>query len=329
MNNLRDFLRRPHTAITKRLGVALLIVATTQLFASCGGGGGGISGTGLVFGPITGFGSIIVNNIAFDVADATILLNGAPAAESDLRLGMLVTVRGQRDSGATTGVADSVDFDSVLRGPIEAVDVGTGTVQVLSQLTRTNSSTVFDGIDLATANIGDVVEVSGFVDGDGIVLATRLDAKPGSSIFDIEGTISGIDIIARTFFIGMLQVDYSAADIEDAPSTGLTNGLFVEVEGFSPPEGGLLVAVEVEVSDDSFGGEEGENAELEGFVTEIISPTRFVINGNQNVETSAETEYRDGVPSDLVVNALVDVDGEFDLAGTLLARRVKFEEEED
>ncbi len=330
LNNLTAHRERPTRARALLAVAALAILTAVQLLASCGGGGfdGGISGTGVTFGPITGFGSIIVNDIEFDVDGATVVLNGAPASASDLRLGMLVTVRGQRNSTTGTGVAESVDFDNVLRGPIEAVDVGSRTVQVLAQTARTNAGTVFEGITLATAAPGDIVEVSGFVDAAGIVLATRVEFQPASTIFEIEGTIAQIDLVAETFFIGMLQIDYSTADIEDAPPTGLANGLFVEVEAFTAPVGGLLIAVEVEVEDGSSGGEEGEDAEIKGFVTQIVSPTQFVLNGTQNVVTSAATEYDDGTPADLIVNAEVEVKGTFGLDGTLLASKVKFEEDD-
>ncbi len=327
MNDISRTRCLPNFPPARRVTATLAVLLSVQLFWSCGGGSvdGGISGTGVIFGPITGFGSVIVNQIEFDVDDAAIVVNGSAAGEGDLRLGMLVTIRGERNTTTRTGVAESVDYDSVLRGPIEAVDLGNGTVQVLAQLSRTDPKTVFDGITLDTAMPGDVVEISGLVDSDGILLATRVDFKPTSTIFDVEGTISLLDPIARTFSIGMLQIDYSSADIEDEPDGGLTNGLFVEVEAFSAPTGGVLVAVEVEVSDDSFGGEEGEDAEIRGFVTEIVSSTRFVLNGNQNVTTSPSTIYIKGSVADLVVNADIEVEGTFDMVGTLSATQIEFE----
>ena len=53
---------------------------------------GGIGGTGITSGPINGFGSIIVNGVRFDVAQAEILFNGVAAVEQRLRPGMVVQV---------------------------------------------------------------------------------------------------------------------------------------------------------------------------------------------------------------------------------------------
>ena len=66
---------------------------------ACGGGGsqvsdGGISGTGISVGPITGFGSIISNGIEFNTVNANISFNGEQGTSTQLKVGMLVTVDG-------------------------------------------------------------------------------------------------------------------------------------------------------------------------------------------------------------------------------------------
>jgi hypothetical protein len=67
------------------------------LAAACGGAGhgGGIGGTGIVFGAISGFGSVIVAGVEFDSSSAIVTLNGENVEETALALGMVVTVRGQ------------------------------------------------------------------------------------------------------------------------------------------------------------------------------------------------------------------------------------------
>jgi len=66
--------------------------------ASCGGGTSGPGGSGATsaFGTITAFGSVFVNGIEFSTSGATIVRDGNPAAESNLRVGMVVTVNGSR-----------------------------------------------------------------------------------------------------------------------------------------------------------------------------------------------------------------------------------------
>ena len=56
--------------------VTVSITLSATLIAACGGGGGGLtadSATAYAAGPITGFGSIIVNGIRFDDSSASVL----------------------------------------------------------------------------------------------------------------------------------------------------------------------------------------------------------------------------------------------------------------
>ncbi len=114
-----------------RIGL-LFLVAT---LSSCDGvapgglasfdspGGGGIGGTGVTSsGSINGFGSIFVNGVEFDTDSAEILINGKPASEEELRLGMVVLVSGTVDDNGTTGTASQVIFDQEVEGPVEAIE---------------------------------------------------------------------------------------------------------------------------------------------------------------------------------------------------------------
>jgi len=300
-------------------------VALVMLVASCGGGGnGGISGTGIVYGPITGFGSVIVNGTEFDVTQAEITIEGVPAAEADLRLGMLVTVRGQVDRGTGLGTADSIDADTAIRGPVGAIDLTAQELTVLGQLVRTDASTNFENTTLASLIVGDVVEVNGLLDSDGAILATRIELEEDSEEFEIEGQIEDLDSAAETFSIGSLLVDYSSASIENAPPGGLENGLLVEAESSLAPVGNVLVAEEIEVRDGGVGGEDGEEASVEGLITSVLSSSRFVVNRGQVVRVKASTEFEEGTASDIAVNARVEVEGVLDADSELVAKKIEF-----
>src|SRR5262245_13917335 len=80
------------------------LVAAVLLGLSCGGGVG-TGGTGaFASGPITGFGSIIVNDVHFDESAARIDDDGGNGRDrSELHLGTVVEVQGGeiRDGAAT------------------------------------------------------------------------------------------------------------------------------------------------------------------------------------------------------------------------------------
>jgi len=84
--------------------------------------------------------------------------------------------------------------------------------------------------------------------------------------------------------------------------------------------GVALDADEVEL-EDRIGGDDGFEAEIEGFVTRFVSETDFDVSGRP-VTTTAGTVFEGGLASDLALNVKVEVEGRFDEAGTLVARKV-------
>ena len=84
------------------------------------------------------------------------------ATRDRLRVGMVVQVRG-RINGDGTGVADSIQYNDCVQGPITAMNQVQNTVTVLGQTVKVDDDTVFDGVTLRDMNsfaIGDQVEVS-------------------------------------------------------------------------------------------------------------------------------------------------------------------------
>jgi hypothetical protein len=308
-------------------------VLVTLGIVSCGGGGGGsvagIDRLGVSSGTITGFGSIFVNGVEWETNGASITVDDIPGIESDLRVGQVVVVRGELNSTGTGGTADTVEFDSSLEGPITGINLAAGSFIVLGQTVITSADTTFDDSipdrlpdgqrtldDLAA---GDVVEVSGFRDAQGAVRATRVEIRAGGpDEFEVKGVVSSFT--ATTFQIGTLQVNYAGAVLEDFGSDALGNDDFVEVEGSLISN--VLVATRVEL-EDSLPGEDGDNGELEGLITSFSSATNFAVNGVP-VTTNSGTEFERGTSADLALNVKVEVEGEVNASGILVADKVEF-----
>jgi len=313
---MRDFMTG------RRIRLLMGALFTASVCGACLGGG--ISGTSFISGPILAIGSITVRDIKFDTSHADITIEGDPAELSDLRPGMIVYVRGRVNVETKRGVANRVAFENILKGPVEGVNATEGTFAVLSQLVVTDSSTVFDGVALATLTPDTFVEISGTLDADGNVRATRVAPQVGVLEFETQGFIENLDVTAKTFRLGLLTVDYGSALIDNEPPGGLTNGLLVGVETDSEPISGVLIAVGVEPAVPDLSAQNGDSVGLEGFITRVDSSTEFVLNGTQKVIATAATVFDGGTASDLVANAHVDVEGSADTVGRVIAEEIEF-----
>ncbi len=317
------------------------VLGTLLLGAGCGGGGGGDGasdggtdpgggidrgGITIALGPISGFGSVIVNGVRYSTSAAAITVNGQPGDESELRVGQIVRVEGRLDSGGTTGTATRVSYSSEVEGPVQSVDLAARRLVVLGQVVQVGADTSFDdGIvprSLEGLRAGDQVEVSGLVRADGHIDATRIERRIGTGELELRGLVSSVDSAARRFGIGSQVVDYSAALVEGFPTGQPVNGDRVEVKG-ALDASAVLRATRIERKDSGLSGEPGHEGDLEGLVTRFSSAVDFDVAG-QRVTTTGATRYEGGTAADLALNARVEVEGQIDSAGRLVAAKVEF-----
>lgn len=288
----------------------------------------GIDGSGspvYAQGPIEGFGSIVVNGRHYEIAAASIRVNGEAATEDDLELGQIVAVQGHIDATATR-VADSVDFEANLRGPVQSVDAANGALQALGQTINVGPETAIEtnsGDTLDSLTIGDYVEVSGLLNSDGDLAATRVAQAASSSELRIIGTVEQLNLGSFTFDIGDLVVDYSgAALIEGFPAGMPENGDLVLATGASLDAFGALTASRLALIESNDSELEGREAEVEGLITRFVSPTDFDVAGRRSTST-ASTDYEGGTVADLQLNVKIEIEGRFDSAGTIVADKIE------
>jgi hypothetical protein len=317
---------------------ALSLIASLSLLAlsACGGGSGGQGGnnpppaggivrTGAAVGPITNFGSIFVNGVHYSTTGATISIDDAPGLESDLRVGDVVRVTGRFDDNLTTGTATSVTFDDNVEGPVQSIDAAAGSLVVLGQTVKVTADTSFDNniqpASLAGLAPGDIVEVSGLVMADGSIEATRIEKKPAGGLFEVRGTVSGLDTVNRRFNLNALVVDYSAAQLDNFPGGQIANGQAVEAKGSTLDAGGALLASRVEFEGAQAPGAAGDRIEIEGFITRFASAQDFDVSG-MPVTTGTSTTFEGGTAADLGLNVKVEVEGTVSAGGTISASKV-------
>ncbi|MCG8592631.1 MAG: DUF5666 domain-containing protein [Proteobacteria bacterium] len=307
----------------------VLVGGLAVLALACGGGGGGSSSDGggtVSQGEITGFGSVFVNGVRWKTGEASIRLDGERANEDDLRLGMIVIVRGER-TGPGVGIASRVDFYDAIEGPvasIDVLDVDVKELMILGQRVRVERGvTEFDDDAMFdTLAVDQVLEVSGSVDADGTVRASHIESEGtlmlGATRVELIGTIE--DLATDTFRLGTVTVTFDPSglltEFDDLPD-GPQNGLRVEVEGVLTAADAIN-AEEIELADRL--GDDVEDFETEGFISEFMGLGSFRV-GDVLVDASgAELEPND--PASFRDGVRVEVEGSL-RDGVLVAEELK------
>jgi len=226
-------------------------------------------------------------------------------------------------------VADQIFYKDNVRGPIESIEIDptdptTKEIVVLGQIVIINVITKFKETTFDTIAKDDVVEVSGYLDDTGAIRATFL-GKTGDIttilVYEVTGFVVNLDTDSETFKINDLTVDYSSADTSALPGNVLTDGLLVEVEGTLDAPSGVMIAEKIELEEE-LGGDDGDEVEIMGFVTDIISDFEFTV-GNQMVQFDANTLFVDGIPEDIALGVKIEAEGSL-VDGILIADEIEF-----
>jgi hypothetical protein len=280
--------------------------------ASAGAGGASGSGSASASGTITGFGSLFVNGKKFETENVEVRHDGITerctitANVNDrcgLKEGMTVTV-----SGAFSGSvhrASTIVQEDTLEGPITSKDIANSQFAVLGQTVLVDDTTKFDsGLSLAALAVNDVVEVSGYVKSDGVIVASFIERKNGvagcgTEGCEIKGIVKSHDHANTRFQIGGLTVMYDLDSSNATPDTIIDNSMpaptgsnwndiFVEVKGTSLV-GTTLTATNIE-RENAGAGNAVDEFEVEGFVTQAGTQTGNIIDftiGTTQVRTKS------------------------------------------
>ena len=341
--------------MNKTLKISMTALAVALALTACGGGGGSsgtVSGASTTtVGPITGFGSIFVNGVEFETPGASVSVNKASGDVSNLKVGMMVTVQGSVNANGTSGTASIIQFTDELEGAVisNSITTGqtTGTLNIMGQQVSVTSTTVFESAVTGIASVdqivaGNIVEVSGYSSSTGSIDATRIEVKAADlasylashDAIEVKGVISGLDSNISLFTLGGMVVDYSGATLDGLPN-GLANDLYVEVKSTAgiDPGTGHLIASEVSIEDDGapgVQGHDGEQLDIHGAISrdfDTVSGT-FEVNGT-TVLIDSNTELNGMSTADLKTGVVVEVEGQFDANGVLVANSIHGDIEAD
>lgn len=329
-----------------RLAIVFSLSLAFMTPSSCGDrigdlAGGGTGGTGISTGPITGFGSVVLNDAHYNTDDEVApgfktkkIVNGmdhSNAKDRDIfRVGMVVTLHhSSQDNNAS-----EIDYEANLQGPVASKVAGSAmTIRVLGRAVILDDPAFFNSL-----GIGNVVEVSGFIDDLGRIRATFVEVKHLSPMageeFESQGYISGLVPSDHLFQLGALPdgsggtvtVSYTPGAVEDLPA-GPANGMYVQVVTTDPqPVNGMITASKVKSAIARIDIPENTLVDLDGLVTKLKSRSGNILSFDlegKNVQTDDSTEWIGGTATDIQPNVRVQVQGK-ETGGALHASKLFF-----
>ena len=240
-----------------------------------------------------------------------------------LSVGALVTITGTRDANGNL-TATTVSISRNVLGPVANKDLAGLSFTVLNQRVIVSETTRFEignpksesfgTSGLTNLSDGDTVEVSGFRNANGDILASLVEAKiAASGEFELKGYVDGS---AAALTIAKVSIDLNG---QPAP----TNGACVEAKGSF--DGSVFKLTDLlKPDDDCNGGSVSGNlvqAKVEGVINGFVSTTEFNV-GNQKITTTATTTYIGGSSADLQNGVTVEAEGST-TNGTLIAKKIQ------
>ncbi len=257
--------------------------------------GSGIGGTGLidngapnqndtylnnilVIGTITEFGSICVNGIRIQYSEETpVNMNGKAASIDELAIGQVVHVNVSAKKHAT--YAESIHIFNIVSGPVtEYKPLLKQAVVLGNTIVLTESTILSHPGSNSDLQIGDFVQVSGFRQKNGLILARRIEISTDTDKIQITG-------IARKNKAGSLSI----AGISVAPETEQSIEVEQQLSITGYMENGRLVPEHLAI----VSPEQGQHVILEGLIDienegridEAIKVRNFSIISNDQIST--------------------------------------------
>lgn len=282
------------------LGALLCAGLAALLLAVLGGCGGGVGseGTGSYSsyssGPITGYGSIIVNGVHYDETTASSIVDddGVALSADQLALGMVVQIQAGAvstdSSGRQSASTSSVRASRGLLGPVSAVDTVLQRLTVLDQTVQVQDDTVFSdelanrlsSVAQRLAAAGStplVLEIYGSYDSaNSRWLATRvaLAGADKAASYSLRGTVTAISADGSSF--EMCGQTYSMDSLSDTSAVRVGAVLTVAL-ATSTDDDNRWVA-RGQRNENRHEGQ-GEHIQLQGLLEQRLSATQLRVDG--------------------------------------------------
>jgi Domain of unknown function (DUF5666) len=317
-----------------RRAAAGLLALSAAVITACGGGGDATGSTAVTTeqatayaaGPISGFGSVIVNGRRFDDSKAVVTDDDDRARSKDLlRLGMMTEIDARAmNAAAGTGEALRIRYGSSIVGPVDAAPAESS-LQVLGQKVNVTATTVFDSTlagGLSTIKAGDVLEVHAQYDAaTNTYTATRIESAAGATTYKLRGLVSALNKTNKTFTLGGQPISYGNVAEADLPQA-LADGQLVRVRLQPSPKTATGQWIATSVRTGVRKVEDRAEGHVRGAITVFATTASFEIDGLK--VNAANANFPDG-SAGVKLGAVVEVEGAI-VDGVLVATKVELDE---
>ncbi|MFQ5708717.1 MAG: DUF5666 domain-containing protein [bacterium] len=280
---------------------------------------------------------IVVSDFTFVVDENTVILDDdkRPIELKDLQVGFVVEVKAtvQSDGSLLANlikIEDRFQNEIEITGRIEAL--GDTTLQVNGLTFVVDDSTeILDNdknpIAFSDLQVGFTVEIKAEILADGTRLATRIKIEDrDENEIELTGTIEdlGADSVTVSGVTFLVDANTEILDNKKNPIlfTDLAVGQIVEIKGVLQSDGSIL-ATKIKVEDRL-----EDEVELRGAIEALTDTTITVLGTTFNVTENTVVLDDNKNPisfGDLSVGQIVEVRGEILAGGTLVALRIKVE----
>ena len=252
-------------------------------------------------------------------------VNGVTAAATSMDTFTAMDSRALTVSVVGTNISTTINGS----GQFTLSDVPAGTVQLKFEGSGVNATVVISGV-AASDRIDITVTVNGHSARIESERRGRGNGQDDNARVEVKGPVASRNgtCPAAIFIVQGTRITTNAATLfDDVTCAGLRNGMQVEVEGQRQADGSVL-ATRVEAEDDD---NVNQRVELKGPVAArngTCPMAAFMVNGTR-VTTNAATIFDDVTCAGLQNGMQVEVEGQRQADGSVLAARIEGKDEDD
>ncbi len=236
-----------------------------------------------------------------------------------------VSIGDDVDATVTSGTATAINAENQIKGPVTNILP----LQVLGQDIVIDADTILDNTN-GIFSQGELLLISGEFTDNNILLASRVQSVANLEDFKLISQMSNINGNIAQF--GKLSLDLTGVNIDDcgaslqvgqlvefstvAVANFDVNNILSNISEFECKSGLISIPIGNNSSTVQFSAE--------GFISAIIDPTHFNLNGQQ-VEINNTTKVINGTLEDIDVGVKLEAEGTFNVnTNLLIASELKF-----